>query len=324
MPDEDWDSFEPVGGDLPDFGDDDGDATGVFDLENVSGVAADRKNARAFLMILAGHSSGHMQSVAGGVTLGRSERADLRVTDDGASRIHARVFTEDGVTYLQDLRSSNGTLLNGEKIQGKVQLEDGDKIQIGATCMIKFTLQDDLEAKFQKTMYEAARRDGLTKAFNKASLLTHLDLEYAFSDRHGTPLSLIMFDLDHFKSVNDTYGHLAGDHVLRVVAEIVHAAVRTEDFFARYGGEEFTVVCRGVTAKQASVLGERLRASIEHRTFTFDRVMIPVSISLGIAACPDPSIRSVSELVSAADAALYEAKRSGRNRLVIQPPTRRT
>ncbi|MBN4049442.1 diguanylate cyclase [bacterium AH-315-N03] len=293
---------------------DDDEATGIVRLSDFKQVL--KSPSQAFLMVLAGTNTGHMQKVIESVTVGRSVNADLRIVDDGASRFHARVFTEDGTTYVEDMGSKNGTRVNGEIVKKRIALRDGDKIQIGATCMLKFSFQDDLEEKFQRGMYEAALRDGLTKIFNKRALMEHLKAETAYSDRHKVPLSLIMFDLDHFKAVNDTHGHPAGDYVLRTVAEVVQSAVRQEDFLARYGGEEFAVSCRGVAVDQTMVLAERLRVGIEERRFEYESVLIPITISVGVAGCPAPGIDNANALIAAADVALYQAKNSGRNRVV--------
>jgi len=311
------DEWEPSDGPEP-LEDFDEEATGIIRL---SDVRPGPRPARAFLMVLAGAHTGHMQKVDKEVTVGRSQKADLRVIDDGASRLHARVFTAGGVTYVEDLGSRNGTRLNGEPVTRAVPLHDGDKIQIGATCMLKFSFQDDLEENFQRGMYEAALRDGLTKVFNKKALMDHLRSEFAFASRHGTPLSLIMFDLDHFKGVNDTHGHPAGDYVLRTVAELTQSTVRQEDFLARFGGEEFTVACRGVPAEQSAALAERLRGKIDRYRFEFDDTLIPISISLGVAGFPDAAIADVDGLIAAADSALYQAKNAGRNRVVLRPPS---
>src|SRR5262249_33437474 len=146
-------------------------------------------------------------------------------------------------------------------------LREGDKIQLGSTTILKFTYQDQLDTSFHQHMADAALRDGLTKAFNKKYFLDRLETELAYAKRHHTPLSLLMFDVDHFKNVNDTYGHLAGDYVLAKLAQLTSRTVRAEDVFARYGGEEFGVICRGVTLANAGILAERLRMMVEATSF---------------------------------------------------------
>ena len=166
-------------------------------------------------------------------------------------------------------------------------------------------------------MYDAALRDGLTKCYNKKFFQDRLETEFAYAKRHKTMLSLVIFDVDHFKKVNDNFGHLAGDAVLVHLARITHAMVRTEDVAARYGGEEFAIICRGIPLLNAGVVGERLRAAVEAENFDFQGKRLPVTISAGVAALPEAQVATPTELVGAADSALYEAKRSGRNRVCI-------
>jgi two-component system cell cycle response regulator len=166
-------------------------------------------------------------------------------------------------------------------------------------------------------MYDAALYDALTKAFNKRHFLDRLPIEISHAKRHRTPLSLLMIDADHFKQVNDRYGHVAGDHVLTTLARIVRGTLRAEDLFARYGGEEFCVLCRDTPLANASGLAERLRAKVETFLVEHEAQRIPVTISIGVASWLDQPDGAM-KLISDADEALYEAKRSGRNRVVAR------
>ncbi len=169
-------------------------------------------------------------------------------------------------------------------------------------------------------MYESALRDGLTKAFNKRYFTDRLESEFTFSTRHMTPLTLVLFDIDHFKNVNDTFGHQAGDHVLTELSNMMAASLRAEDIFARYGGEEFAIVCRGSDSIQGQIVAERLRKAVETNHFMCEEKRIPVTISLGLATLPDPAIADSSELIRAADEALYKSKKTGRNRVTLHQP----
>ncbi len=184
---------------------------------------------------------------------------------------------------------------------------------------MKFTYSDELEEAFHNKMYEAALRDGLTQAYNKRHFLERLTAEMAYACRHGTPLTMLMLDIDHFKQVNDTHGHPAGDHVLAKLARLVMCALRTEDLFARYGGEEFSVLCRGVSLDQAAILAERLRSTVETTVFEYQRRRIPITTSIGVASLVDRTDDG-TRLIADADGALYEAKRAGRNRVVTRAP----
>jgi diguanylate cyclase (GGDEF)-like protein len=197
------------------------------------------------------------------------------------------------------------------------ELADGDKILIGSGTVLKFTYHDKLDETFQRQMYESALRDDLTKAFNKKYFLDRLESEYAYAIRHNVPLALVSFDIDHFKSINDTYGHLAGDKVLSELSRLVLAAVRVEDVFARVGGEEFSVICRGADLLQGQIVGERLRHTVANRKFEFEGKVIPVTVSVGVAAVPHTAVRDATGFIAAADQLLYEAKRGGRNRVCI-------
>jgi diguanylate cyclase (GGDEF)-like protein len=278
------------------------------------------KRDRAYLVVLAGSSVGEMFKLVDETTIiGRGGRAQIRLLDEGISREHAQVMVEGGRVFLNDLGSTNGTYCNGLRVEKK-ELVDGDKILVGSTTILKFTYHDDLDEIFQKQMYESALRDGLTKAFNKKYFTDRLESEFTFASRHGTPLALALFDIDHFKKVNDTYGHQAGDHVLTEMAVLLSATLRAEDVFARYGGEEFAVICRGSDSNQARVVGERLRKSVEGYKFVFEGHHIPITISVGVAVLPDPEVRDANDVVALADKALYASKHAGRNRVTLHQP----
>lgn len=298
---------------------DDLDQTRVANLgELQKELMARAQRDRAYLIVLAGSNVGEMYKLEEVETvIGRATGATIRLNDDGISRRHARVLVEGGEVYIEDLKSANGTLLNGGTVERHV-LKDGDKIRLGSTTILKFTYHDHLDESFQQQMYDAALRDGLTKAFNKKYFLDRLETEIAYARRHRAHLSLLMFDVDHFKLVNDTYGHLAGDAVLVKLAKIAMSTVRTEDVFARYGGEEFSVICRNVTLESAGVLAERIRVLVEAAIFENDGHRFPVTISIGVAAHPDVPVETAAELIAAADEALYEAKRGGRNRVLLK------
>jgi two-component system cell cycle response regulator len=297
------------------FSDDD-EVTKIGKVEMLGGGAKAPKRDRPYFIVLAGSNLGRMFRVEKGeVILGRSTNAQIRLEDDGISRNHARVTMRGEELWIEDLGSQNGTFINGEKVAEKA-LQDGDKIQVGATTILKFTYHDDLDDRFQQKMYDAALHDGLTKAYNKRHFLERLTVEVAYARRHHTALTLVMLDVDHFKQVNDRFGHLVGDYVLVELAGIIESQLRQEDLFARYGGEEFAVLCRGASLGNASVLAERLRAKVETTHMEQGGIHIPVTISLGVAAQSDKAPDGATHLVAEADAALYDAKRGGRNKVV--------
>ncbi len=300
--------------DPPEFGSDDEETTKVG---LPSGRGLDTRRDRAYLIVLAGENVGQMIKLSGSdVVLGRGQDAHVRITDDNISRRHARLFQVEGKMRIEDLGSANGTRVNGEEITQKPLL-DGDKIELGSTTVLKFTYHDELDEQFQRNMYDAAQRDGLTKAFNKRYFLDRLLAEFAYAKRHGANLSLLMVDADHFKKVNDVHGHVAGDVVLVKLAGIAAATIRTEDVFARYGGEEFAVICRGIAPDGAAKLSERLRKLVEQTDFIYENKRLRVTVSIGVAGFPNVAFTTSTDLILAADEALYDAKRAGRNRVGV-------
>ena len=281
---------------------------------------AGSKRDRAYLVVLAGASVGEMYKVEGDkVIIGRGQKAQIRLFDDGISREHAQIVIEGNQIILQDLGSTNGTFCNGLKVDRR-ELVDGDKILVGSTTILKFTYHDNLDEMFQRQMYESALRDGLTKAFNKKYFTDRLESEFTFATRHVSALALVLFDIDHFKKVNDTHGHPAGDHVLFEISTLLSSALRAEDVFARYGGEEFAVICRGSDESQAQVVGERMRKAVEGHRFVYEGTLIPVTISVGIAVLPNAAVKDANDIVGFADQALYKSKNAGRNRVTVYKP----
>ena len=271
----------------------------------------------AYLVVISGPSFGEMYKLKVDRTvLGRGDRTDIRVLDDGVSREHSAIERDGGKLVLVDLRSTNGTFCNGDRV-GRHELKDGDKISIGATTILRFTFQDQVDEHYQKQLFESALRDGLTSTFNRRYFVDRLQAEIRFSVRHDKSLALLFVDIDHFKKINDTYGHLAGDAVLAAIARVMTATIRAEDVLARWGGEEFAVICREIDHAGAQVLGERLRAAVQAHRFEHDGKIIPVTISVGAAV--ERKIDDVHAFIAAADEAMYEAKRTGRNRVCMHP-----
>lgn len=290
--------------------DDTGETTVIGGRALVSEATLQRD--RAYLTVIAGANVGEMFPVGGGLVIGRGADASVRVMDDEISRRHARVAVLGKEILVEDLGSKNGTFVNGKPVR-RHALCDGDKIQVGASTVLRFSVHDQIEERFQRQMYESALRDPLTRIYNRKYLLDRLQSELAYAQRHASPLSLLLFDVDHFKRVNDTKGHLAGDAVLAGLARHVLRIIRTEDVFARYGGEEFAILSRGIPLDGATRFGERLRSAIEGYPIAFEGARLTVTVSVGVTAVPEAKAERVSDLVALADRALYDAKDSGRN-----------
>jgi diguanylate cyclase (GGDEF)-like protein len=267
-----------------------------------------------YFIVLSGGAIGMMYKlrIDGPTLIGRGLDAEVRLDDDGVSRLHAKVTTVgDGGPTLKDLGSSNGTYVNGDRIQTHT-LKDGDKIQVGSISILKFSYQDDLERTFQEQLFDRGLKDGTTGIYNKRYLLDRIDSDYSHAQRHRTSLSLLMFDIDHFKKINDTYGHPAADSALKDLALIVRKTLRTSDVFARYGGDEFVVLMREIDDAGTLVLAKRIRKLIKKHKFVFEGMQISFTISLGIASLSD-KVSNASELIQVADKYLYKAKQAGRN-----------
>lgn len=250
-------------------------------------------------------------------SLGRHTQSTIVLTDDGVSRKHARIVREGDRYVLEDLGSANGTFVRGQKVDRHV-LTDGDVFQLGPTVMFRYTYTDASQERMLNKLYEASVRDALTGTYNREHFEERLKVEVAYARRHNTVVSLVMFDLDHFKKINDNYGHPAGDAALIYVAQRVSKGLRTEDVFARYGGEEFAVILRGIDLEGSRRVGERLRSTVAATPVEFDGKTFPVTMSVGCATlsdCPDPS---TTALVAIADRRLYAAKHGGRNRVVAE------
>jgi diguanylate cyclase (GGDEF)-like protein len=261
------------------------------------------------------------------VILGRALEADVRVNDARASRLHARVSTErdaeTGFTRyrITDLGSTNGTLLNGQLITDAI-LQDGDKIVIGEH-MLRFDMLDEIDREFQRHIHRLLVHDELTGLLTSKSFFSELRREAARAEAESRPFCVLMMDLDHFKGVNDTYGHLVGNQTLEEVGAVIMRSLRAGDVAARFGGEEFAAFLLDAQYAQGIVAAERVRAGVEEHLFPVTRHSAMemgeqthhrITISVGVAAFPEDA-RDPIELVELADTALYRAKREGRNRV---------
>lgn len=279
--------------------------------------ASPRQSTRALLTVVNGPNIGRVFSVRDGETLiGRGKESHVRIDDAGASRAHARILIEDGHYILEDLHSTNGTFVAGRRVD-RVELTSGDRIHVGPAVVVSFAILDAQAERLAHQLYESSVRDPLTRTHNRRYLVERLGSEIAYARRHATRLSLILFDLDHFKRVNDTHGHLAGDDVLRDVAALVSRLIRAEDVFARYGGEEFVILARGISHSNIVRFAERVRAAVERLEVASELAVLRVTISLGVASFDElhDKSRGPEDLMRLADERLYKAKTAGRNRV---------
>lgn len=270
---------------------------------------------RCTLTMLTGPTPGVIKTITTGeLTIGRDEDLSWPIEDRGVSGEHSRIGFFAGFFEITDLDSTNGTYVNGRKLSGPHRLRDGDKIQLGEHTLLRCSLQDETEQQASRRMYEAAVKDPLTGIFNRGHLEAVLVAEYAYAQRHKSPLSVIFVDLDHFTKVNNTHGHQAGDAVIRAAAQAMFNAIRTEDLVARYGGEEFVLLARGIDLNGSLAMAERVRVIIERMKVQTQGKELSITASFGVACFEAATpFESVEQLVAAADRAVYRAKAEGRN-----------
>jgi diguanylate cyclase (GGDEF)-like protein len=248
-----------------------------------------------------------------GLVLGRGESAGIQIEDDTVSREHCRVaVAEDGSVHLTDLGSVNGTIVNGRRVESCV-LSEGDKIQVGTSTVFRFSLNDRLDENYLEHLYERSIRDTLTGLHNRRYLAECLERDLALGRRHEIPISLVLLDADHFKAVNDSFGHSAGDEVLRGLADLLGSMQRSESLLARFGGEEFAVLLRNVDARGAEIFAERMRSAVERSRLPVGRGSVRMTMSLGVAGTLADGVDTPEELFDRADRYLYLSKTRGRN-----------
>ena len=246
------------------------------------------------------------------IIVGRAPDCDLVVEDTAISRKHFKVILKADKLKIEDLGSTNGTYVNGERVK-KAELVDGDKIQISQNTLLEVTYLDQSRSLSEKQRYDMGVKDPVTNVYNKRFLIDRLNEEFAFAKRRGRPLSLILFDLDFFKTVNDTYGHLAGDLVLQKVAAVIAETIRTDDILPRYGGEEFVIIMRDAAIDGALLLAERMRKLVEALKINYEKSTIKITISLGVSTLMDYH-KQWEHLLAEADKYMYISKSKGRNR----------
>ena len=269
---------------------------------------------KACLVVIYGDDLGRRIELANRtLTLGRSSACEVQIDQESVSRNHCQVSYRGGAYEVRDLGSTNGTYVNDHPIDS-VFLRDVDQLKVGRT-ILKFILGSNVEGQYHEVIYRLMTTDGLTQVHNKRYFDEALDKEISRSTRYKRPFSLILFDIDHFKQINDKHGHLAGDAVLRQLGTLVKARVRRDDVVSRTGGEEFAVITPEIDARGAVELANKLNRLVQSTYFEFDGTRIDVTISLGVAEWSAERHKGPEDLIRDADERLYEAKRTGRNRV---------
>jgi diguanylate cyclase (GGDEF)-like protein len=281
----------------------------VTEVANVPAVAS----GGASIIVIYGPELGkRLQLGTAPFEIGRSGRCDLPIDQESVSRHHARI-TFDGQSYwIQDLGSTNGTFIGDTAVQ-QHRLSDGEQVRIGRS-ILKFMTGENVEVQYHQEIYRLMTVDGLTEISNRRYFDEALDREVNRSKRYQRNLSLILFDIDFFKRVNDTFGHLAGDHLLRHIASMIKPRLRREDIFARTGGEEFAVLLPEIAIEGARIIAEKIRRIVETSQLIYEKQPMRCTISLGVAGLRGDEARP-EDLYKAADALMYQAKQAGRNRV---------
>jgi diguanylate cyclase (GGDEF)-like protein len=278
----------------------------------------------ACLVVIAGPMLGvKVELNAEPLIIGRSDTSGLTIPHPSVSRQHCRIMQIERGYWLEDLGSTNRTYINGKAVD-RVALNDGDRIKLGDN-VLKFFDAGSVEANYQKQLVDLAVTDELTGLSNRRHFVAQLNQEMQDSRRHNVSLALLIGDLDHFKPINDTFGHLAGDKILRGFAELLQSALDAHDaanstlpesLAGRLGGEEFGILLPEVTANQALVFAEKLRAAVAAKRFNATEQGLTMTISIGVAMLSD-SMETHSDFLRAADEHMYEAKNKGRNQVVL-------
>lgn len=294
------------------------DSTVVLTDIKAALAAAENEAAEkpAALLVVGGDLNGTIFDLKEGeVTAGRNPDNSIPLEFNGISRYHFKILSSDGNSHtVQDAGSRNGTFVNNKKIEGEVQLNKGDMIKLGSIALKYLPKGDPERLTYDKLQHEA-NTDKHTGCYNKGYFNNALDLEVKKSKVTGTPLSLIVFDLDHFKKLNDGYGHDAGDFVLKEMAQLIRKhGVRDQDIFARYGGEEFVILLPKTNLKQAFEIAERLRKLVEAHEFMYEDKRLPVTASIGVADYRQ-GVATGTDLFKRADEAVYKSKQGGRNQV---------
>lgn len=287
----------------------------VSEQDSLSSTSeADKGTPRIFRIFPVDCGTGLITIDSDSFVFGRGENCDVIIDEQSASRRHAEIIKKEDGWHVVDLKSTNGTWVNSERVQHRL-LKSGDCIRVGRWTY-KFFGEENLEANYHESVYEMMTRDTQTGAWNKRYLRDILTRELCHHKRSGHPLCLLMIDIDHFKAINDQYGHHVGDEVLAEFGRRVSASIRTGDVFARFGGDEFAILMVNATHSSASVAADRILVAVKTRPFRTSAGEINCSISCGFAECTIENSLNKEALLALADQKLYEAKNTGRSKVV--------
>ncbi|NOZ85431.1 MAG: GGDEF domain-containing protein [Deltaproteobacteria bacterium] len=277
----------------------------------ISKIQERQRSRKACLLMVYGPEVGKRYIIdRASLVIGRSSTCDIQLGIESVSRNHAKVLVRDKQVLIRDLGSTNGTYVNDRAID-EYRLRHGDRIQVGR-IIFKFLVSGNLENSFREEIYRLTVTDGLTGAYNRRYLLEQLSKEISRSRRYERDLSVVNFDVDQLHVINDEFGQLGGDAVLRQLAQSMLPRIRREDLLARQQGGEFTVLLPETGKRAAMKFAEKIRSIIELEMFEFQGLEIPVTVSLGVVTLgPDDS--DAEDLLRRAAEKMFEAKEAGRN-----------
>lgn len=295
--------------------------TQALDDEAMRSLKRDVEEAKSrdpILVTIRGNAQGKRHVLNKEVmTLGRSRKADVRILDPSVSGVHSQFERKGDDVFIADLDSNNGTYLNNERLEKPMQLTKEDMITVGTT-VLKYVPAGELEILYHGNLLKAAYIDRLTGVYNRNYLTEALEAEFKRAKALDQALSMIICDIDHFKDINDNYGHTAGDFALREFSQmLVNEILRPNEIAGRYGGDEFVILLWNTTPRAAQLLAEKIRSESESRELLYEGQKLPFTVSIGVAGI-QPDFKSVQDLVKAADAALYESKEKGRNSVSVK------
>lgn len=296
------------------------DKTSIISTETFKGKLKAADDAPPAIIVLVGpvgYVGKQWLITKNDMTIGRSVEAEVYISDSSLSRSHAKFEVSSNDVFIIDLGSTNKTIVNGAILpqMTKRKLFNNDQIKIG-NIILKFLEKGNLESITNQQVFEKAQKDALTGAFSKGALLEKGPEAVKRAEVLSEPLSVITFDIDHFKKINDTMGHPGGDYILKELGHLMQAKlVRANDYFARFGGEEFVIILQATTLKTAQEVAERIRSTVEGHPFTFEGKKIKVTISIGVSSIIQND--NWEKIYNRADQALYQSKQSGRNKVTV-------
>ncbi len=285
----------------------------IGEVVDLSFLGGKRASHRACLIQYSGAKTGKRYILdENELVVGRTDGSGIQVSDLSVSRRHAK-FSRVGTSWVvEDLGSANGTYIQERKIS-RAELGHGDMLRLGSV-VFKYFADGSSEGVLMDNIYKKATIDHTTGIYNKTYLTDELESHFKLARNYQRPLCVLIFDLDFFKKVNDTYGHNCGDAVLKQTAELAKKHMRKNDVLARFGGEEFVVILPETSIHAAVELAERIRLAFEQAVFHYEGKSLKQTVSIGVAQF-HPSMTSCKQLLEVADQRLYDAKRTGRNKV---------